>query len=290
MTHYSEEDIRNSNPWKDKNNYVNPNPTKLYDKNAERLLKCDAEMVNQFNEKNKGNDYKYELGLRPEPFCGNPLTAKVVILSLNPGFVPRVNNYFAKVLQSTEPKDIQEAVKKHKDEQLRLEAKSFLCQQNNNNDDFVSYRDALCMLDDWYWYDILNKFLTEVQGEGLLTDYTLDTIFDNVALVQYIGYMSKSYKAFPKGNILKSQEFTKKLIQYIAQNKKDVVFVISRSEEKWKKFIGDQIWENLKTNKRLVLRKKFTDKNNIERTIRTQHFGKNSFENEGFNLIINALK
>lgn len=288
MANYSEEQIRKENPWQSEEKYVNPNSSKLYDEKAKWLLKCDAEIINQFND-NNNNDYKYELGMRPEPFNGNPLKAKVIILSLNPGYVLRVNNLFAKVLQMTEPKNIQDAVKEQKDKQLRLEAESFFCHSNKQKGELVSYREAHCMLDDWYWYDILYKFLNEAKESGLLTDYTLDKIFDSFALVQYVGYMSKSYKAFPRGKILESQMFTKKLIEYLAENKPNVIFVLSRSEKEWNSLIGGKLWDKLKADKRLVLRKKFKDKNNVERTIRTQGFGKDTFEVGGYDRIIETL-
>lgn len=289
MADYSEEFIKADNPWKSEDNFVCPIPEKLYDDKAKWLLKCDEEIVSQFNLKNPNNDYKYELGMRPEPFNGNPLKAKVIILSLNPGYVLRVNNLFAKVLQTTEPKDIQDAVKEQKDKQLRLEAESFFCQRNRINDELVSYREAHCMLDDWYWYDILSKFLNEANKYGLLKDFTLDRIFDSFALVQYIGYMSKSFKAFPKGTILPSQEFTKRLIEYLAENKPNVIFIVSRSVKEWNGLLGDKLWGRLEADKRLVTRKKFTDKNEVKRTIRTQGFGKDTFEVGGYKRIIEAL-
>lgn len=279
----TDDEIRELNPWK--GSFVNPNPSALYDDNAQWLLECDAEIINEYNEKNLGTDYEFMLGMRPEQFNGNPLTAKVVILSLNPGYVYRVNNLYARLLQNVQP--IAEAVKQHKDKQLNLTAKSFFCQRNQNNTNgMLSYRDAHCALDDWYWYDIFNKFREDA---GLPDeDNTDDVIFDNVALVQYVGYLSKSWKALPR--ILPSQEFTRTLIHYLALRKKDVLFVVSRSEALWKELIGKEIWDMLDKENRLVHRKRFKNKNGIWQTIRTQYFTKESFEDGGFERIVNTLK
>lgn len=279
----TDEQIRELNPWKGL--FVNPNHSVLYDDNAQWLLKCDAGIINEYNEKNRGTDYEFKLGMRPEQFNGNPLTSKVVILSLNPGYIYRVNNLYARLLQNVQP--IAEAVMQHKDEQLNLTAKSFFCKRNQNNTNGVlSYRDAHCALDDWYWYDIFNKFRDDA---GLpKEDDTDDVIFNNVALVQYVGYLSKSWKALPR--ILPSQEFTRTLIHYLALRKKNVLFVVSRSKKEWKELIGDEIWDMLKSENRLVLRATFENKKGITQTIRTQYFTLTSFEGDGFERIIEKLR
>ena len=279
----TDDEIRKLNPWQ--GTFVNPNPSALYDSDAQWLLECDAEIINEYNEKNRGTDYEFKLGMRPEQFNGNPLTAKVVILSLNPGYVYRVNNLYARLLQNVQP--IAEAVKQHKDKQLNLTAASFFCQRNHNKaDGMLSYRDAHCALDDWYWYDIFNKFREDA---GLPDeDNTNDVIFDNVALVQYVGYLSKSWKALPK--ILPSQEFTRTLVHYLSLRKKDVLFVVSRSRKEWKELIGDKIWDMLKSENRLVLRATFENKKGITQTIRTQYFTPTSFDGDGFKLIADKFR
>ena len=261
----TDDEIRALNPWK--GSFVNPTPSALYDDDAKWLLECDAEIINEYNKKNLGTDYEFKLGMRPEQFNGNPLTSKVVILSLNPGYVYRVNNLYARLLQNVQP--IEEAIIKHKDKQLNLTAKSFFCPRNHNNKNgMLSYRDAHCALDDWYWYDIFTKFRDDA---GLPDeDNTNDVIFNNVALVQYVGYLSKSWKALPR--ILPSQEFTRTLVHYLALRKKDVLFVVSRSKKEWKELIGDEIWDMLKSENRLVLRTTFENKKGIIQSIRTQYF------------------
>ena len=51
----------------------------------------EEQVINEFN-RNVKEDYKYVLGAPAEPWRGNPLKAKVVILSLNPGFKLGVND------------------------------------------------------------------------------------------------------------------------------------------------------------------------------------------------------
>lgn len=277
----TEQEIIDINPWQSA--YVNPNRSVLYDPDAEWLLVDDEKMIKEFNEK-ADNDHCFELGMRPEPFNGNPLRSKVVILSLNPGYKYRVNNLVARLLQMIQP--IEKVVKQHKDLQLKLSVNSFFCKRNDNMaGNALSYRDAHCMLDDWYWYDIFKDFRKEA-GLPEENDEN-DVIFNNFSVVQYVGYLSKSWKSLPK--FLPSQRFTRMLIHYLSLNT-DTLFVVSRSEELWKRLIGEEIWEILDNNKRLVHRKKFENKNGISQTIRTQGFTKGSFEDGGFDRIVKALK
>ena len=281
----TEQEILDINPWQ--SIYVNPNRSALYDPDAEWLLIEDEKMIKDFNEKTD-KEYRFELGMRPEPFNGNPLRSKVVILSLNPGYKYRVNNLVARLLQMIQP--IEEAVKQHKNLQLKLSVSSFFCKRNHNKAGGVlSYRDAHCMLDDWYWYDIFEEFRKNAELEP--ENDTNDIIFNHTSLVQYVGYISKSWKSLP--NILPSQRFTKLLIQYLALNT-DTLFVISRSESEWKELIGDEIWDMLESENRLVHRKKYdvTNKNGkqYKTTIRTQSFTKDSFAGDGFDKIAEKLK
>ena len=276
----SEQEIRDINPWAPIDNFINPCDD-LVDEYASWLLKDDAYYIKEFNKKNCG-DCEFITNIRPEPFTGNPLTSKVVILTLNPGYVHRVNNMLAKAL----PNHLTEVFKNQLNAQMQFRAKSFMCEHNTLNG--ISYRDAQNMIGDWYWYDIFENFRKEA---GLLAeDSPEDIIYDNVSLVQYIGYFSKSYKALPAGVILPSQRFTRLLVHYLAMNMKDVLFVVSRSEREWRGLIGEEIWNLLESENRLVHRKQFVNKNGIQQTIRTQEFTRNAFAADGFDRIVKSLQ
>ena len=59
--------------------------------------------------------------------------------------------------------------------------------------------------------------------------------------MQFHAYSSKKYeRVFPrKRDTLKSQEFTRKLIEFISKNNPNTVFVIMRSSKKWSEFLGE---------------------------------------------------
>ena len=289
----TEDEVKELNPWK--NGFVTTSESTLYDPKAKWVLKIDKETIKNFNEnvdknvnKNKKDtDYKFILSNRPEPFTGNPLKAKIVILTLNPGYVDKANKKFAMQLQESGSKDVLQAVINHKNEQLRLKAKSFFCPRIKKNDE-MSYREANCKFDDKYWCNIFKKLRKELNlaPEG----DTEDDIFDNVALVQYVGYASISWKPIPKKYPLPSQEFTRQLVGYLAFHAKTKpIIVVSRSYNEWKELLGDEIWRKLESENRLVCRKTIVDKNGVSRHIRTQSFSKKSFEGDGFDRIAEAL-
>ena len=56
----------------------------------ERIYPGDDSFIHDFNNKVESK-YKYVVGVPPMPFSGNLLDAKVVILTLNPGYVEKVN-------------------------------------------------------------------------------------------------------------------------------------------------------------------------------------------------------
>ena len=278
----SEQELKGANPWSSLYEYINPIDDVFFDKDSNWLLKDDAYYIKEFNRKNRG-DFEFITNIRPEPFTGNPLSSKVVVLSLNPGYIHRVNDMLASVL----PPQITEVIKYQLNAQLDFRAKSFMC-ENTNTRWNVTYREAQNMIGDWYWYDIFENFRKEA---GLSAeDSPEDVIYDNVSLIQYISYYSKSYKALPAGVTLPSQRFTRLLVHYLALNKKDVLFVVSRSEKEWRKLIGEEIWTLLEQENRLVHRKQFTNKNGTAQTIRTQEFTKEAFAGNGFERIVATLQ
>ena len=278
----SEQEIRDINPWSNLYEFINPIDDVFFNEDSNWLLKYDAYFIKEFNKNNK-DDYKFITNIRPEPFVGNPLTSKVVVLTLNPGYLYRVNNMLARVI----PPQITEVVKFQLNAQMSFKAKSFMCERTNTSWN-ITYRDAQNMIGDWYWYDIFENFRKE---SGLSAeDSPEDVIYDNVSLIQYLGYFSKSYKSLPAGVMLPSQRFTRLLVHYLAMNKKDVLFVVSRSEREWRELMGEDIWNLLESENRLVHRKRFINKNGIEQAIRTQEFIRNSFAADGFDRIVKTLQ
>lgn len=237
----------------------------------------EEQVIDEFN-RNAKEDYKYVLGAPAEPWRGNPLKAKVVILSLNPGFKLGVNDNvqyerYRAPLEDAMAELIntlsfqvrglltpQESyVKSHEEfkEKYRMEGSQVLC------------GDALNEIGDYYWYNNINRLNINHQKEY--------EFFRNFAIVQYCAYTSVSFKDFPRGVVLPSQELTKKLIRYLAYEREDVVFVIMRSAAKWKELLDADVWEKMQS--RLIVNK------NMSQSLSENNLGK-----KNFNMLIEYLK
>lgn len=259
-------DILKANQWNTVADQCHENEA-LFSDNHEYIYPGDEKIIHKFNSL-ANDDTRFIVNTIPYPFQGNPLTAKVVILSLNAGYVPRINCYFAKILQHYP--QLAEGVMCFMRDNLRLNVKGFMPNVLYSSEKRPNYQDAYNMLGDWYWYDILSKW----QNEGL----SFNDIFSNVALIQSIPYASEKAKDLPKGCVLPSQIFIKKMIIHIA-NSKETLFVVPRAVKKWQNLLG-ATWDKLERENRVIL-----GKNPLN-----QSLSRNNLGDEPYNRIISQLK
>ena len=237
----------------------------------------EEQVIDEFN-RNAKEDYKYVLGAPAEPWRGNPLKAKVVILSLNPGFKLGVND---NVQYERYRAPLEDAMAELINT-LSFQVNGFLTPQDyyvKSHEEFkekysvknvyVPCGDALNEIGDYYWYNNINRLNINHQKEY--------EFFRNFAIVQYCAYTSVSFKDFPRGVVLPSQELTKKLIRYLAYEREDVVFVIMRSAAKWKELLDADVWEKMQS--RLIVNK------NMSQSLSENNLGK-----KNFNMLIERLK
>lgn len=246
-----ENELKALNPWIEVANMLNPEESDCLfrDPNKEwYVCSKDKERIIDFNKKcEEDNDYSNCIitNTPPEPWKGNPLHANVIILSLNPGFSPEINETLARLLQSNET--IRKGLVKFRRKTLLLEEDSFLPTNERKNP--ISIKEAEDMLQGWYWSKRFKTLITDIEFEE--TEF-----YKKVALIEYHGYSSKtSTRGFPF-EILPSQEFTIRLIKYIA-TKNDVCFLIMRSKDKWEKLLnsdGNNLWDELEKQGKLVYR------------------------------------
>ena len=274
----TEKELREINPWDAWDGVIQfakpiESPSTLYDKNAKCVLKCDEPYIREFNKLYKGKPYEYRIQKWPKPFIGNPLTSKVVLLSLNPGFNDRTNRLLANAMDI----HYREAINKQLIDQMSFKTPSFFCSNIKGGGLELSYLEAQAFVDNWYWYDIIEDF--RVHADLPKTNLYQDPLYGNLSVIQYVGYASTEYKSAPNGRIFPSQHFTKLLIQHLAFNS-DKVFVVARSENKWHKFIGDEIWNKLEQENRLILGRK----------IRMQSLTEVGLGKDGFDRLVDILK
>lgn len=278
----TEKELLAQNPWKEVAKMYNPYEEDcLFSKTRQYVCSSDLPEIEKFNSKlvlnnsDKDDTDKIITNIPAEPWSGNPLTANLIILSLNPGYVPEVNKTLALLLQSN--KQIRKNIIEFKRDTLLLKAKSFMA--DNDGDNPISSKDAVNMLGDWYWY----KKLKQLKDDVGLDDYTF---FRKIALIEFHGYSSiTSNRSFPLGKIyLESQLFTKRMIQYIVQ-RDDVVFLIMRSKKKWIDFLGKEFMNEYKD--------KFVIKDNkgMSQSITRDNLdGKGNSDGEKYRILKNILK
>lgn len=265
-TNISDEDILKANRWCEVADECEGNEA-LFSFRKTYVYPGDEDIVEDYNNK-ASEETLFMTNTPPFPFQGNPLSAKVIILSLNPGYIPRVNDYFAKILQHYP--QLAEGVMIFMRQNLRLDIDRFMPYPERCSDEHPNYQDAYNMLADWYWYDILSKW----EKEGL----SIEELTPKIALIQNIAYSSITAKDLPKGKILPSQLYIKKMIRHTAENK-DAIFVVPRAVKKWQALLGPT-WTRLEEEGRII----------IGRNPRNQHLTEKNLGNENYQKIISLLK
>lgn len=204
----------------------------------------------------KGSEYQLRLNILPEPFTGNILHAKVVILSLNPAFVEHLNQKLPPMLN----KETLKQFLSQRKASLKMEGSSIYKYEIEK------------IIGDYYWVDKL-KYLAEKAEEKP------ERIYEKVAILQYLGYFSERYNPISKNVDLPSQWFAKLIVRYLS-TKDDVAILILRNESEWKQIIDEDVWNQLEEHGRLIRK---------PRPTRTQDITPNNLK-EAFEQIVNAIK
>ncbi len=258
-------DIINTNPWAGvASKYVTN--LFLYSKDDEYVCEDDRPFIEAYNEKAKHEPTKFNLHVPAYPWYGNPLTAKVIVLSLNPGYDDKEST-IARIIQNL-PQRLTEGYTEHLRKMLTFETAGFL--PSDEKRDGISYRDLANLHQRWYWE-------TRLKSAFESTELPFEIINERFAVVEYIGYSSMKKPGKMFNPLLPSQQYTKQLIQYILHNNKDTVFIVARSVNEWKQFLGS-LWESNK--ERFIVSNAYLG----------QHFTEKSLEKDGFDKIIKAFK
>jgi len=214
--------------------YTPNNPECLYGDNNNYVCPADKDAIKNYNDKAKETSDKIITKIPAEPWWGNPLKARLIILSLNPGYVPEVNMTLAKLMQANEA--VRRQLIDYKAKTLRLEADSFLpLKEDDVVCSPVSCREAVNMLGDWYWVKMLKQLREDVEQRNSQIDE--EELYKQVALIEYCGYSSEIAKRELPNSENGSAVFLKELIRYISK-KEDVLFLIMRDVSRWEKLLN----------------------------------------------------
>jgi len=256
--------IRNKNPWTKVANKYETNKFLLSDN--EKFV-CDEDMpfIEEYNVKAK-EDEQFKLNVPAYPWYGNPLTAKVIVLSLNPGYDER-ESMIARIIQNL-PERLTKGYTEHLRKMLTFDVKGFL--PSDDKRDGVSYRDIANLHQRWYWE-------SRLKSASESNELKFEEINERFAVIEYIGYSSKKKPSRMFNPLLPSQRYTKQLIQYILYNNPDTVFIVARNVREWQQFLGD-MWSLYK--ERFIVSNAYLG----------QHFTKKSLGDEAYERVMYAFK
>ena len=168
------------------------------------------------------------------PFSGNLLRAKVIILTLNPGYVEEINKDLCLKLEAGK-----------KEQLLHLMRKALTL----NGYGIYDHTDCSREQGAHYWEKAFANLAIDAYGSP--SSEKCHPIYDDIAFLQLIGYHSVKFKDSAEIKHLPSTIFTKLLFKYLA-TKTDKTFLILRSEELWKETIGEELWELLEAKGRII--------------------------------------
>lgn len=162
------------------------NPWLALPTTAPYVLPAEHNKIERFNHAYPEPDYRIRLNVLPEPYIGNP-QAKVVILSLNPGY------------DETDP-----------DWHARPDFRSSLVANLRHEPEAYPFYP----LNPAYSGSGIHKWWRSKLND-LIRDTSLSTIAHNVLCVEWFPYHSIKYKAMPKGisgGLLPSQAYAISLV------------------------------------------------------------------------------
>jgi len=205
-------DRKKGNPWQ----YVADMAKKsghYFDKNQIYACKEDLPILEKYNAKVE-DKYKFVLDILPCPFEGDIFNAKIIVLTLNPGFVKKVNHELYTKVNAEQQKQITDY---HVDN-LEIQGKTMFPNE------------AVDLIGDKYWLQKTKELREKYDFQN--TDF---------AIIQHVGYQSEKFKKLKELDQLKSIEFTKLLIEFIAKHRTDdYCFVIARNKEFWRDILRTQ--------------------------------------------------
>ena len=200
------------------------------------------------------DEKKFIVSIPPEPWSSNILTAKIVILSLNPGYVPQLNKELACMF------------KVERAEEIMADKRAILEMQPR--------RESLPtkVLGDWYW----KRSFAHI-GKDIYPDDS-ELVLDDIASIQTCAYASITKISMGK-KLMPSQEFTRDVIRYIISNKPNTKFLLFRAKKEWKDLMGNSLWNELIESQRLIKSKNY----------RTQFVTPGNIGGDNYNIIREAI-
>ena len=230
------------NPWNDP-----------YVSDDELVLECDKAVIDVVNERYADNEnHKIHTEIPPQPFIGNPLKARVLLLLLNPSW----DESDIKTFSSPD-------LKKAMDANLKLEEADYPFYVLDPQHKKLAEQSAIK-----WWSDCLSFCIDEISDDK---EKSIQLLSKNFAAVEFHGYHSKKYSSIPV--TLPSQTFGFSLVKNAIKEEK--LIIVARGKFEWECAVPELLnYEN-----------RFDTKNKQQNWI-----SPGNITNDGFARIIDKLK
>jgi len=172
------------------------------------VLPFDVDIINRLSIKHS-RTAQLRFDVVPMPFIGNPLTSKVVLLALNPGF----NEEDVRILD--ENPDLLEADRNN----LTF----------NNSPSFYALNQSFSYSGLFKWWNRRLKEIVDIVGR--------EKVSNSISCIQFFPYHSVTYS--PLKELIPSQEYSFYLVKEAIKQKK--VILIMRSRQLWEKYVPELI-------------------------------------------------
>ncbi len=271
------EELKEKNPWKDitvDTLLRSVDETNPWDDEHAYVSQADRDYVRN-NKLQLGvgdNDYRFHFELPPEPWQGNPKKAKVIILTLNPGYVESANTVIAKLLKKADRYD---DLLRFKERVLRLDADSMMPEKTVSDSNEITTFEAFNALGDWYWYkqfrELREEYCSRREKESAnIPKYELENEFySKFAVVEYCAYTSKSFSSSKLIDELPSVKSVGRFVSSLKDDDESKLFVVLRARGKWEKALGAGVIEN---------KEKFIVNKNMSQALSRNNLGQESFD------------
>lgn len=241
----TEEELQENNPWRElAEDGVMPFDQALYSTYLFYKLGRDNEAISIYDNNVKSDFQRFNLHLMPQPWLGNPIRAKIIILNKYPVFRDYEQRVAGSFIQRWP--QICEGLVLPMLDRLRLWGMGLPYEgAKTGKNGEITYGDAAVLYDGGYWWKRLWSWRYPEKGVDM------EQILENTAIINYVPYYSADFAGLPKGNHLPSQYFTRDLIEYIEAKCPDTIFVVSRGATEWRKWLG-RIWDALEEDNRII--------------------------------------
>lgn len=262
--HVSEQTVYSCNGWEPASENVNQ--YQMYKKDDFVFYPGDAEQIQKYHQADIDSGkigQIFPVGPCPEPWYGNPITAKIIILGNMPqydDFITRCSN----IVLSFEPR-LMESVQSMVRNWLSLSGEGIY-------DDF-EFGDSGITISEAYNSQTYRHWIKELNSLATEMDIPAKDLLENVCVINANAYYSVGGHDPLVAGILPSQYYLRVLINYLVNNSSvKPIFILpsSRLSKVWKKVLGYWIENDLMLSPNLIL----IDQPNTKLKISTSIIGK----------------